>query len=48
MRDRDKDKGQEKEIERVQGPPEETSDESVALCAIQRPEQTQRFHGDFS
>src|SRR6478672_7560129 len=48
MCDRAKDKGQEKEIERIQGPPEETRDKSVALCAIQRPEQTQRFHGDFS
>src|SRR5205814_4175896 len=28
VRDRDKDKGEEEEIERVQGPPEETSDES--------------------
>ena len=48
MCDRDKDKGQEEEIERIQGPPEKTRDKSVALCAIQRPEQTQRFHGDFS
>ena len=32
MRDRDEDKGKEEEIERVQGPPEETGDESVALC----------------
>ena len=48
MPDRDKDKGEEKEIERIQGPPEEASDESVALSAIQRFEQTQRFHGDFS
>src|SRR6266446_5688826 len=39
-----KDKGQEKEIERVQGPPQKTSDESVALCTVQRFEQTQRFH----
>src|SRR6476659_7813810 len=31
--DRAKDKGKKKEIERVQGPPEETSDESVALNA---------------
>ncbi len=34
MRDRGKDKGKEKEIERVQGPSEKTSDECVALCAI--------------
>ena len=33
MGDRGKDKGQEKEIERIQGPPEETSDESIALNA---------------
>src|SRR6266403_2434188 len=44
MCDRDKDKGQEKEIERVQGPSKKTSDESVALCAAQRFEQTQRLH----
>ena len=35
MCDRDKNKGKEEEIERVQGPPEETSDESVALNAVQ-------------
>ena len=34
----------EEEIERVQGPSKKTSDESVALCAAQRSEQTQRFH----
>src|SRR5207253_7651421 len=39
-----KDKGKKEEIERVQGPPEETSDESVALCTVQGFEQTQRFH----
>jgi len=44
MCDRGKDKGQEKEIERVQSPSEKASDESVALCAAQRFEQTQRFH----
>src|SRR5437763_4306329 len=36
MGDRGKDKGQEQEIERIQGPPEKASDESVALCAAQR------------
>ena len=44
--DRRKNKCKEKEIERVQGPPEETSDESVALCAVERFEQTQRFHAE--
>src|SRR6266513_4482562 len=44
MGDRDKDKGQEKEIERVQRPPQETSYESVPLCTVQRFEQTERFH----
>src|SRR6266576_2137834 len=33
-----KDKGQKKEIERVQRPSEKASDESVALCAAQRSE----------
>ena len=44
MCSRNKDEGKEKEIERVQGPSEKASDESVALCAAQRFEQTQRFH----
>src|SRR5207237_2526105 len=39
-----KDKGQKKEIERVQAPSKKTSDESIALCAAQRFEQTERFH----
>jgi hypothetical protein len=30
-----KDKGKEEEIERIEGPPEETSDESVALNAVE-------------
>src|SRR5438105_2656777 len=44
MCDRAKNKGQEKEIERVQGPSEKASDESVALCAAQRFEKPDRFH----
>jgi hypothetical protein len=43
--DWDKDKRKEEEIERIEGPPEETSDESIALCTVQRFEQTKRFHG---
>src|SRR5213595_133799 len=44
--DRIKDKGKEKEIERIQGPPEETSNESVALCTVQRFEEPDRFHAE--
>ena len=44
MCDWGKDKSKEKEIERVQGPPEKARDESVALYTAQRFEQTQRFH----
>ena len=46
MCDRGKDKGKEKEIERIQGPPEETSNESVALCTVQRFEEPDRFHAE--
>jgi len=41
-----KDKGEEEEIERIEGPPEETSDESIALCAVQRFEEPDRFHAE--
>jgi hypothetical protein len=44
MSDRAQNKGEKKEIERIKRPPEETSDESIALNAAQRFEQTQRFH----
>src|SRR5207302_7172180 len=44
MGDRDEDKGKKKEIKSVQGPAEETSDKSIALCTVQRFEEPDRFH----